>query len=146
MSTEYTIPHNGLPLYTLIDQILVFVVTSRLVLTSMFSGYALKLTPHTYWQSVVNTINALGILVLPMDPLILLLGLTDTLNASKHIKLFLFYAMTMLDGRFSKWKSPAPPTVLSWKVAIMDLIYKLTYTSRNCPPKFDKIWNTWIDA
>lgn len=73
---------------------------------------------HTYWQSVVNTINALGILVLPMDPLILLLGLTDTLNASKHIKLFLFYAMTMLDGRFSKWKSPAPPTVLSWKVAI----------------------------
>lgn len=48
---------------------------------------------HTYWQGMVDTINALNILVLPVDPLILLLGLTDTLNASKHIKLFVFYAM-----------------------------------------------------
>lgn len=46
------------------------------------------------------------------------------------------------------WKLLTPPMVSGWKAAINGplLLYKLTYASRNCPAKFDKIWNSWIDA
>lgn len=45
-----------------------------------------------YWQAVVADINVVAGLSMAMDPLILLLGITDNLPTSKHNRLFVFYA------------------------------------------------------
>lgn len=65
------------------------------------------------------------------------------------MKLFLFFAVYYAQRELLlRWKQPTSPMLNSWVAAVNAVLplYKLTYESRNCPKKFDKIWSTWIDA
>lgn len=65
-----------------------------------------------YWREVVDTINAVGNLSLPLEPAILLLGLTDLVEATKHEKLFiLFTAYYTRRKILLKLKSSDPPPI-----------------------------------
>lgn len=102
-----------------------------------------------YWKGVVNTVNDVGGLSLPLDPVIRLLGLVEGVVPARYKHLFVFYPAYY--GRreiLLRWKALTPPTVSGWKMAINSTlpIYTLTYASRNCPHKFDKVCSCWVDG
>lgn len=100
-----------------------------------------------FWRGMVTDINAIGQHRVPCDPLLLLLGIVDNLEAIQAKKQFVFYtAFYARKAVLLKRKDPAPPTVQQWR-ALVDAalpFYKLTYLGPNCPKKFEKIWGTWI--
>lgn len=64
-----------------------------------------------------------------------LLGKIEDVEATRHVKLFLFYALYYARREILlKWKQPTPPTVNSWIAAVNSVLplYKLTYENRNC--------------
>lgn len=96
---------------------------------------------------VVNVINSVGKLKVLCDPIPLLLGIVDTLEAPQANKTFVFYA-----AFYSRkvillhWKGSSPPTTQFWRTLINKALplYKLTYLACNCPKKCAKIWDPWV--
>lgn len=93
---------------------------------------------HPYWESVLETLNDLGDWSLQSDPRMLLLGIMDDVVASRHMKLLLFYARKEI---LFRWKQPTPPTRVTWVSAVNVVLplYRLTYISRTCPQKCNKV-------
>lgn len=61
-------------------------------------------------------------------------------NSQKTLlRLVFLYAKKALSLR---WRDPVPPSLQSWVELINKALpmYKLTYTARGCPKKFEKIW------
>lgn len=106
-----------------------------------------KLLP--YWEAVAATLSKASGTQIPLNPLTLLLSLLDEVQGDRYIKLCmtfsLFYARREI---LLRWKSVEPPTCASWHLSINSVLplYRLTYESRQCPAKFDKVWPGWIDA
>lgn len=102
-----------------------------------------------FWREVFDLINVKLDLPIPMSPELALLGIPDDNQRSHHskplISYLLFYAKKVI---ICKWSSPDPPTLSSW-LAMIDgalPIYKLTYISRGCPWKFNKVWQRWTST
>lgn len=94
-------------------------------------------------------INSVGNLSLGLDPLVLLLGICDGVASNTHKQLLVFYATFYArNAILLNWKQPDPPSVLQWKALVDSILplYKLTYMSRKCPKKFDKIWSSWAKS
>lgn len=109
------------------------------------------LCPHIqeFWQRVVADMSSIISMHPKLDPLVLLLGMTDNLPTTTHIKLFIFYtAYYARKTILLQWKAPDPPRTSAWKelVNVTLPLYKLTYMGRNCPKKFYKIWSAWVEA
>lgn len=102
-----------------------------------------------YWLEIADTLSRVTSLELVTDPKLMLLNVFDSRVRGKYTRLFLNYA-TFYARReiFLHWKDNAPPTVSLWRLKLNSVLplYKLTYTNRNCPAKFDKIWSGWIDV
>lgn len=93
---------------------------------------------QTFWRGVVNiiNINSVSKLKVPCDPIPLLLGIVDTLEAPQSKKLFVFYAAFYArKAILLQWKGTIPPMIQQWKTLINKALpfYKLTYIGRNCP-------------
>lgn len=88
------------------------------------------------WESVVDAVNHICDLALMED-----------VEANRYLKQFyaLFYAEREI---LIRCILPNPSTLASGKAAVNAVLplCKLTYESRNCPKKIDKIWSIWIDA
>lgn len=75
-----------------------------------------------------------------------LLGSMEDVVATRHVKLFLFYALYYARRQILlSWKQPTQPTVNTW-IAAVDSVFPLYKLSRNCQKKFDNVWLQWIDA
>lgn len=101
-----------------------------------------------FWTEVVSVINSVASVVVPLDPTVLLLGVSDLVTKNTHTKLFIFYAAYYArKAILLKWKTPDPPTLAQWRSMIDAVLplYKLTYMTRKCPKKFDKIWGDWVE-
>lgn len=97
-----------------------------------------------FWEQVIGALNEFGDWSLGQDPILALLGSMEDVVASRHVKLFLFYALYYARREILlRWKQAAPLTLRSWVATINSVLslYKLTYESRNCPKKFDKVWS-----
>lgn len=63
-----------------------------------------------FWTGVVEVINSIGRLRVPYDPIPLLLGICDTLEAPQSKKLFVFYAAFYArKAILMQWNRPLPP-------------------------------------
>lgn len=77
-----------------------------------------------------------------LDPLVLLLGITDNLPTTTHKKLFIFYAAFYArKAILLQWKATEPPRVTIWEDLVNAALplYKMTYMGHNCPKKIHKI-------
>lgn len=96
---------------------------------------------------MVEEINTITNLSVPLDPKILILGITELITHSTYDKLLLFYlCFYARKALLQQWKLVTPPTVNQWR-ALVDAVlplYKLTYMGRKCPKKFDKVWKSWV--
>lgn len=104
---------------------------------------------QTFWQAVAANISSISGIPIKLDPLILLLGVTDNIPTNTHTKIFIFYcAYYARKTILINWKAPEPPRISAWKtmVNVTLPLYKLTYMGRNCPKKFQKIWSAWVEA
>lgn len=104
---------------------------------------------HQFWREMVQYINSIGNLTIGLDPRVLLLGICDAITTSTHKQLLIFYASYYArKAILIKWKQSEPPTVGQWKTLIDNTLplYKLTYISRKCPQKFEKIWGPWANS
>ena len=102
-----------------------------------------------FWRLVAAEIESIGGVAVGLNPLILLLGITDNLPTSTHKKLFIFYtAFYARKAILLQWKVADPPGLSAWRKLVNDTLpmYKLTYMGRNCPKKFDKVWGAWVVA
>lgn len=99
-----------------------------------------------YWEAVAETLSDISGLTIT---LILLLSHLKVVEGDRYAKLCLtftlFYARREI---LIRWKSVEPPTRASWLQTVNAVLplYRITYKSRHCPTKFDKIWSNWIDA
>lgn len=104
-----------------------------------------KLGP--YWEGVTGVLNDICETELSPDPMLLLLSYLGDVEGDRYTKLsitlMLFYARREI---MLHWKSAEPPTLGSWKRAVDSVLplYKLTYESRQCPAKFNKVWSAWM--
>ena len=102
-----------------------------------------------YWGRVAGILGTVSQLHVPTDPLVLLLSHLEETQGDRYSKLFLtfslFYARREI---LLKWRAAEPPTVEAWTQSINNVLplYRITYESRQCPAKFDKVWSGWIDA
>lgn len=100
----------------------------------------------TFWSGVFEQLNVRLELSVPRTPELALLGIHEDEQRPHHSKLLisflLFYAKKEI---LCRWSSPSPPTLTSWENTINAALplYKLTYISRGCPWKFDKVWLPW---
>lgn len=93
---------------------------------------------QNFCMGVVSVVNSVGKLKVPCDPIPLLLGIVDTLAASKSKKLFVFYvAFYAKKVILLQWKGSSPPTIQQWQTLINKALhlYKLTYLGCNSPKK-----------
>lgn len=104
---------------------------------------------HRFWEKVIAVLNNFGDWSLGQEPALALLGSMEDVVATSNLNLFLFFALYYARREILiRWKQPAPPTIDTWKAEVNAVLlsYRLTYESRNCPKKFDKVWWHWIDA
>lgn len=63
-----------------------------------------------YWEGVMEVLGTFGDWSLRLDPALALLGNMENIEASRHDKLFLFYALYYARREILlRWKQPAPP-------------------------------------
>ena len=102
-----------------------------------------------YWGAVVDTVNSIWNLQLPMDPKSCLLGcldeeryMPDTYTA---ILRTLFLARKLIA---KKWLSVTAPTYTEWIISVNDSLVReqLTYKHRGKMGKFENIWGPWLDT
>lgn len=100
-----------------------------------------------FWLGVYDHLNIRMDLSVPKTPELALLGIHEDEHRSHHskilISLLFYYAKKEI---LSRWTSASPPTLSSWENIINTALplYRLTYISRGCPWKFDKVWLPWI--
>lgn len=97
---------------------------------------------------VVADMSSIGGVAVRLNPLVLLLGITDNLPTSTHKKLFIYYnAFYARKAILLQWKAIEPPGLSIWRKLNDTLhLYERTYMGRNCPKKFEKIWAAWVAA
>lgn len=101
-----------------------------------------------FWETIFESIDIRLQLTLPILPELALLGIHEDDQRPKYMKtlisLLLFYAKKEV---LKKWASPSPPKVETWDSTINAILplYEMTYTSRGCPQKFDRIWLPWTE-
>lgn len=91
---------------------------------------------QTFWRGVDNIINLVSNLKVPCDPVPLLLGIVDTLEAPQAKKLFVFHAAFYArKAILLHWKGSTPPTTQFGRTLINKALplYKMTYLGCNCP-------------
>lgn len=101
-----------------------------------------------FWAEVGEAINIRLQMSIVLTPELALLGIQDEEQRPRYTKILIsllfFYAKKEI---LLKWTSPLPPTIRSWKNSVNAILplYKLTYMSRGCPLKYERIWRPWID-
>lgn len=106
-----------------------------------------KLRP--YWSAVADRLGVVCGAEIPMDPSILLLSYLEEIEGDRYIKQCLTYSLFYARREILlNWKKKEAPTKVGWEAAVNNALplYHLTYESRNCPQKFDKVWSSWEDA
>lgn len=106
-----------------------------------------KLQP--YWQPVADTLTRVCGTQIPLDPLTLLLSHLEEVQGDRYTMLCLYLSLYYSRREILlKWKSAEPPTREAWCLSVNSVLphYRLTYQSRQCPAKFDKIWSGWINS
>lgn len=104
---------------------------------------------HHFWRSVADTLERVCGIEIPLDPLTCLLSHLEDIAGDRYTKLFLTYSLFYARREILlKWKQKEAPTKETWLKAINNVLplYRITYESRNCPQKYDKVWSSWIDA
>lgn len=102
-----------------------------------------------YWRGVTDVLTEVCGATLTLDPLVFLLSYLGDVEGDRYTKLCLTFALYYARREILlRWKGTDIPTVASWRSAINKVLplYKITYKSRNCPAKFEKIWSHWSDA
>lgn len=103
----------------------------------------------TYWENIAGKLSELAGTRAPTEPMVLLLSYLGEVEGDRYTKLCitfsLFYARR---GIMVHQKSANPTTLKSWQKEVESAfaLYKLTYQSRQCLAKFDKVWSAWVDA
>lgn len=102
-----------------------------------------------YWQEVADALTEVCGSRIPFEPLTLLLSHLEEVQGDRYIKLCLTFSLFYAKREILlRWKLAERPTKASWCQSIHSVLplYRLTYQSRQCPAKFDKVWSGWIDA
>lgn len=92
--------------------------------------------------------NARLQLEIPLTSELALLGIQDEEQRPRYTKLLisflLFYAKKEI---LLKWVFPLALTVRAWETSVNAVLplYKLTYTNRGCPQKFERILQLWTE-
>lgn len=79
---------------------------------------------------------------IPLDTLILLLSHLEDIEGDRYVKLCLTYSLFYARREILlRWKLKEAPSKESWQKTINSVLppYRITYESRNCPGKFDKV-------
>lgn len=106
-----------------------------------------KLRP--FWMAVASTLSNVTGLNIPVDPQILLLSHLEDVEGDRYCKLCLTFSLYYARREILlRWKLEEPPTLALWRRSVTSVLplYRMTYESRQCPGKFDKIWSSWVDA
>lgn len=104
---------------------------------------------HLYWNEVINTINRVFQIVIPLDPKPCLLGIVDDLLTEdilrQAIRRALFQARLLI---LRHWRSTCPPTVQEWitQMGATIRMEKIIYQHRGATQKYEKLWAPWLDT
>lgn len=99
-----------------------------------------------YWAAIMEHINTRLQLDIPLMAELALLGIQDDEQRPRYTRLLisflLFYAKKEI---LLKWAFPSARTVRAWETPVNTVLpmFKLTYTNRGCPQKFEQIWQPW---
>lgn len=90
-----------------------------------------------FWTDVFELINVRLQLSFPVSPELALLGIQGDAQRPHCTKLLHKYYVSGMH--------PQSPLVALWESSINAVLpmYKLTYINRNCPKKYDRIWQPW---
>lgn len=98
-----------------------------------------------FWREVVELINHHLELALPTNPE-LFLGIQEDEQRTRCTKILISYLFYYAKREIIlKWNSFLPPCIASWGKSINAALpmFGLTYISRNCPKKFERVWQPW---
>lgn len=102
---------------------------------------------HLYWKAVLDTINMVFQVQIPLDPKPCLLGIIDDLLTGDILKQAvnrtLFQARMLI---LRHWKSEDPPTKQEWITQMGNTIRleKIIFQHRGTSKKFEKLWAQWL--
>lgn len=100
----------------------------------------------SYWEAVFAEINLRLQLPLIPTPSLALLGVPDVDQRPHHLKLLISYLLYYAKKEIlMKWLHPHKPEVVAWEMTVNAALplYKMTYSNRGCPWKFEKVWAPW---
>lgn len=104
---------------------------------------------HIYWAGVVNTVNSIFKVSLPLNPRACLLGVLKEYDWEVHtreaIHRVLFQARKLI---MVHWKSEDPPSIRERIHNIGEVLRmeKLIYQRRGSTQRYERLWALWLDA
>ena len=103
---------------------------------------------HLYWSDIANELSAIFGVSILMDPMCLILGLSDTrITNKKHRRLFNILTFAARKNILLFWIKDAAPTKKAWHNLIMDCIPSeyITCMLRSTVDTFYKVCDPYLN-
>ena len=102
---------------------------------------------HRFWRGVVDTLNSVFQVAVPLEPIYCLLGVLEGVVTEELTRMALNRALFQARRAILlNWKLEEPPTLKSWVMHMgrMLVMEKYVYQHRGNAGKFDRLWDAWL--